>query len=302
MRKIIRSGLWAAMVTPYTADNKIDYRAVLQIINWYAAHKVDGIFAVCQSSEMHFLTLDERVELALFVVKHALEDMGVVISGHISDSIEDQIAELQAMAAIDADALILNVNRMAAEGEDEDVWKKNCQRLLDTLPGIPLGLYECPIPYARHLSPELLKWCVDTGRFVYLKDVCCSPSEVALKAKVCEGSNLKIFTADTATLLDSLKAGADGYCGIMANFCPEFFLDLVHNWRTDDARATFLQHFGTLSLMIADLMYPVCAKYCLQLEGLDVGLVTRNRKYEDFSETDKLYARQVHALWKEIRL
>ena len=51
------------MITPFTEDNRIDYDAVLRIIEWYDKNGVDGIFAVCQSSEMFELSLQERVEL-----------------------------------------------------------------------------------------------------------------------------------------------------------------------------------------------------------------------------------------------
>jgi 4-hydroxy-tetrahydrodipicolinate synthase len=297
--KPIADGVWVAMVTPYTKDNKIDYHAVKQMIDWYARCKVDGLFAVCQSSEMHIMTLEERVNLSDFVVKNTPKHMGVVSSGHISDSIEDQIAELKAMAKTDPDALILSTNRLALKDESDEVWKANCKILLDALPGVTLGLYECPTPYQRLLSPELLKWCAETGRFVYMKDVCCNVEQISAKLNAIKGSNLKVFTADTVTLYDSLQAGAAGYCGIMANIRPEIFARLIHHWKEDKEKAAYLQHFATLTSLIADLMYPVCAKYHLQLEGVDIGLITRNRDYASFSEMDKLYVQQIHALWKE---
>ena len=70
------------MITPFTEDNKIDYTAVQGIIDWYADHQVTGIFAVCQSSEMFFLSKEERYELAKYVIDHGHEKgMGVVVSG-----------------------------------------------------------------------------------------------------------------------------------------------------------------------------------------------------------------------------
>ena len=62
--KEIKNGVWPVMITPFTEDNKIDYTAVQGIIDWYADHQVTGIFAVCQSSEMFFLSKEERYELA----------------------------------------------------------------------------------------------------------------------------------------------------------------------------------------------------------------------------------------------
>ena len=66
MAKEIASGVWPVMITPFTEDNRIDYDGVLKIIEWYDKMGVDGIFAMCQSSEMFELTPQERLELIRF--------------------------------------------------------------------------------------------------------------------------------------------------------------------------------------------------------------------------------------------
>lgn len=55
------------MLTPYTEDNKIDYPALEKLTEWYFENDCDGLFAVCQSSEMFQLTLEERCKIAAAV-------------------------------------------------------------------------------------------------------------------------------------------------------------------------------------------------------------------------------------------
>lgn len=64
-------GIIPVMLTPFTADNKIDYLGLKRLIDWYIENGADALFAVCQSSEMQYLTLEERVELASFVLNIA---------------------------------------------------------------------------------------------------------------------------------------------------------------------------------------------------------------------------------------
>ena len=54
-------GVFPTMVTPYTKEGKVDYEGVQALVEWYWKKGCDGIFAVCQSSEIFFLTLEERV-------------------------------------------------------------------------------------------------------------------------------------------------------------------------------------------------------------------------------------------------
>lgn len=97
----------------------------------------------------------------------------VITSGHVSDDIGDQITEMQAMEKTGAEALILITNRLARENESDECWIRNCQALLDNLdPEMALGLYECPYPYKRLLSDEIIKFCLSTGRFYFIKDTC----------------------------------------------------------------------------------------------------------------------------------
>lgn len=94
----IPDGVYPVMITPFTDKNTIDWSAVDGIVEFYAKHGCQGIFAVCQSSEMFYLTEDERAELAARVVKASAGRMCVVASGHISEKIEDQIRELRRIA------------------------------------------------------------------------------------------------------------------------------------------------------------------------------------------------------------
>ncbi|MDU1458065.1 MAG: dihydrodipicolinate synthase family protein, partial [Klebsiella sp.] len=168
------NGIVPVMLTPFAADERIDYPALAKLIDWYLEKGVDALFAVCQSSEMQFLSLEERVELARFVVQHVNGRIPVIASGHISDDIEAQKAELLAMAQTGIDALVLVTNHLDPRNEGSDVFYAVLNTLLETLPAsLPLGLYECPAPYRRLLTDDEFTWCANSGRFVVLKDVSC---------------------------------------------------------------------------------------------------------------------------------
>lgn len=292
-------GTFATMVTPFTPDYKIDYTGVDAIVEWYIEHGVTGIFAVCQSSEMFALSLRERTALAAHIIDLAKGRIQVVVSGHVSEAMEDQIEELRQMAALSPDTIVLVSNRLARAHESDAVWKQNAQRILDAIPDVAFGIYECPYPYKRLLSPELLAWCASTGRFVFLKDTCCDIEQIKDKLAAVSGTGLKIYNANAATLLASLEAGCSGFCGVMLNFHPELYVKLCRIFREDPKEAARLQHFATLASLIEGRMYPTCAKHHMALRGLPVGLQTRTRDMGDFTalmqtETDHLFH-----MWEE---
>ncbi|MGC9469574.1 MAG: dihydrodipicolinate synthase family protein [Anaerolineae bacterium] len=276
----IARGVWPTMVTPFTEADALDDVALAELVGWYLNHGVDGLFAVCQSSEMFFLTLAERLRLARRVVELVDGRVEVIASGHVSADLDRQVDEVLRMADTGVDAVVLVTNRLAFESEPDDRWKQNLEILLSQIPeSIRLGFYECPYPYRRPLTPELMAWCAETGRFVFLKDTSCDLNEI--EAKLAVAGEILLYNANAATLLGSLQAGAAGYSGVMGNIHPQLYAWLCRQWEAEPTRATELQAFLGVSSAIEARAYPVCAKYYLQQEGVPISLHTRTRPASD---------------------
>lgn len=203
---LTKKEMWPVMLTPFTERGEVDYNALERLIAFYEEGGCSGLFAICQSSEVFYLSLEERVKIADFVKKHA--HVPVIASGHVSDGREAQLEELRRVTDTGVDAVILITNRLARNEEDPRVWMDNLMYLVDHLdPAMPLGFYECPAPYKRLMSLEELKTCAETGRFHFMKDTCCDIATLRARLEVLRGTNLRLYNANTTTLLDSLRAG-----------------------------------------------------------------------------------------------
>jgi len=294
----IRDGVWPTMVTPFTEEGQIDFDALQAQVAWYLDRQVDGLFAVCQSSEMFYLSLAERVGLAQTVVDQVDGRVEVIASGHISGNLEDQAEEVRRVADTGVDAVVLVTNRFAQEGEGDDVWVANLETFLEIIPDtIALGFYECPYPYKRLLTPEALSWCASAGRFIFLKDTCCDLGQI--RAKLAVAGDIKLYNANAATLLGSLQAGAAGYSGVMGNFHPQLYTWLCRNWQQDPEGAARLQAFLGVSSALEARAYPICAKYYLQLEGLPLTLTSRTRPATDLIDAFRHEMAQLRMLTEE---
>ena len=65
----IHPGVWPTMITPFTEDNKPDFKAIEKLTDWYIEKGCAGIFAVCQSSEMAYLSEQEKLDIAKCVAE-----------------------------------------------------------------------------------------------------------------------------------------------------------------------------------------------------------------------------------------
>ena len=303
MRKEIVNGVYPTMLTPFNEDLTIDYAGLERLIEWYIGRGIDGLFAVCQSSAMFELSRKERKSLCSKVVEIADGRCPVMASGHVSDTIEDQIADMNDIAEAGADALVLVSNRLAAPWEDDAVWLKNLERLMKGLPGdIPLGFYECPYPYKRVLSSEIIKELIKTGRFEFVKDTCCDPVIIKERAALTKDTKLKMFNANAATLLFCLKEGYAGYSGIMTNFHSDLYHRLCHGWKEMGVQAEELQNYLGSASTIECQFYPANARYTLMKEGVMSNLVSRRQdaRLRRLSASQKMEMDQFYAVSREM--
>ncbi len=301
MIKTIPNGVYPTMVTPYTADNKVDYNAVEQIIEWYSERGIDGIFAICQSSEIFFLSFEERYELLKFIIEHSPKNISIVASGHTADDIDTQIDEAKRFIELGIDGYVFISNRLAKQDESDDVFLRNVDTFLNEIPDVPFGVYECPYPYKRLLTPETLGKLARTGRFTFLKDTCCDPAQIQAKLDAVKGTGLKIYNANSATLLETLKMGCAGFSGVMANFHPELYSWLCKNFDKEPEKAQLVQDIVGFFSVVERQLYPVNAKYYLTLDGLDMGITSRARNVDEFSVNCRREIEEMHRLTQFVK-
>lgn len=294
-------GCWPTMITPFTEDNSVDFKAVQDVTEWYIDHGADGIFAVCQSSEMFYLSEQEKLDIAKAVVDAAQGRVKVIASGHTSDDHQKQVDELGGMARTGVDAVVLVSNRLAKATEGEDVFFENASDIFRQLPEVTFGLYECPYPYLRLLSDDFLVWAAKNGKLVFLKDVSCSLSIQQKRVDLVKGTDLALFNANTATLLDSLIAGYKGYNGVMANFHIDIYKWLYENYGQEPEQARLVMDFLTVAAVMEARAYPVSAKYHYSLTGIPMSLVTRSKPVSLLNENARCEVESLIRLENRVR-
>jgi 4-hydroxy-tetrahydrodipicolinate synthase len=269
-RKI--DGIIPVMLTPFDDNGAIDWDGLGALIHWYLAKGAEGLFAVCQSSEMQCLSLAERTDIAEFTVKTVSGRVPVIASGHIADTPPDQAAELLAMAKTGIDGLVLVSNRLVGnvDGKNDRFhsFRAALGAVTASLPrDLPLGLYECPAPFRRLLTDDEIKFLADDPRFVMIKDVSCDLDIVTRRLGLVKGSGLAINNANAAIAHDAFKAGANGFCGVFNNFHPDLYRWLRDEGPSNADLADALAVYLALAASTEYMGYPKLAKLYHQRLG-----------------------------------
>ena len=270
-------GLWSVMLTPFLDNKDVDTAGLKKLTEFYIQSGASGLFANCASSEMYSLTDAERLLIIQTSLKAAQGKVPVVATGTFSHSIDKCADFIKQVYDTGVAAVVLITSQLADKEEDDDTLKKRTGQLLKLTGNIPLGIYECPSPYKRLLSPELMKWLGETGRFFYHKDTSCDPEAIKLKIKAVANTPFSFFNADTPTALVSLKNGGAGLSPIAGNFYPELYVELIKRANKPGSEKELSRLGARLTVMdsAAGLFYPMSAKMFLQQRGLPITSVCR---------------------------
>lgn len=274
---IPKKGFVPVMLTPFKNDGSIDYHGLTLLTNFYLESGASGLFANCLSSEMYYLTEAESLSIIKHVIAISAGKVPVVATGTLGGNLQKQAETVKKVHDLGVDAVIGITSLLASDKDTEDTFLNNALHLLEQTEKIPMGFYECPVPYKRVISPKHLGELVKTGRVVYHKDTCLDIEQIKEKLKVTSGYNFGLYDAYMAHAVASLEAGSAGLSCIQGNYFPELVVWLCDNFNKPSMReqVALAQQFFIENMVVMHDVYPITAKYYLSKIGLNISTFTR---------------------------
>ncbi len=280
-------GFYPVMLTPFTAKGELDLEALDALVNVYIEAGANGLFANCLSSDMYELSDEERLKITEQTIKSAKGRVPVVSTGTFGKSEDETVTFFKQLSDLGTDAVVINSNQLCdQEASDETFWGL-VENLMNKTEGIGLGVYECPVPHKRLLSPEIIGKMAASGRFLYFKDTSCDIDNIKSKLDKVVGTNFGFFNANIPTAYDSMEYGAIGLSPIGANYYPELYAYYCNNFFDPSKKEQIkkLDLFLTVIDPLIDQCYPFSPKWVLQKRGFKMDTFTR-KKYTPFSAQD----------------
>lgn len=270
-------GFIPVMLTPFLDSGEVDYDGLKALTELYLEAGSAGLFANCLSSEMYELTAEERLAITRTVVEQVAGRVPVVATGTFGGPVAEQAQFVKRIYETGVQAVIVITGLLADEDESDDVFIQRSKELISLTDEVPLGFYECPVPYKRLISSEVLAELLPSNRIIYHKDTCLDLDEVIRRIKVAEGYRFGLYDAYMVNAVASLNAGAAGLSCIQGNIYPELIVWICENYNNAEREeeVKLLQKFFVDSMEIVHSAYPTIAKYCLQKRGFPISTYTR---------------------------
>lgn len=262
-------GVFALMLTAFKDDGSIDWEVYDRYVDWQVKQQAAGLFAVCGTSEMKWLTLDERLELARRTVDRAGK-LPVLATANLEPDTNRHDDEIRMMVETGVAGIVL----VPPPGIARDRL-----RFRDYLLGraeaasCPVILYEWPQVDDYLVPPDLFGELVAGGRLLGLKDTTCTREGIAAKQRV--AGQATVFQANVAYLLDALELGVGGIMAVASAARCDLVVELWEKFHDGDPGLAALHR----ELVFLDALlrqgYPATAKFLVGLQGIPMSLETR---------------------------
>lgn len=257
------TGSIVAIVTPFK-DNKLDERALKDLIEWHIAEGTNAIVPCGTTGESATLEYDEHyrvIELTVQTVKGRVP----VIAGTGANSTAETIMMTGKAKEIGADGALLVVpyyNKPTQEGLYRHY--KAVAEAVD----IPIVLYNVPGRTALNMLPATVARLAEIKNIVAIKEASANMAQVSEVIRLC-GDSITVLSGDDFTTFPLMTLGGKGTISVSANVSPKDVSDMCAALKKGDYEKARTLHFKLEPLNKAMFIEtnPIPVKTALSLMG-----------------------------------
>jgi 4-hydroxy-tetrahydrodipicolinate synthase len=238
------SGTITALVTPFGADEAVDYDALGELIEWQIESRIDGLVPCGSTGESATLSHEEHNAVVRFTVEQ-VRGRVPVIAGTGSNATREAIALTREAKEAGADGALLispYYNKPTQEGIFEHY------RAVAQAVGLPMVIYNIPGRTASRIEPETIARLSRVPGISGLKEAGADLALTSHALELCE-SGFSVLSGDDALTLPMLALGAHGVISTTSNLAPRQMSEITRAFRAGDPVRAREAHFALAPLM-----------------------------------------------------
>lgn len=256
--------LLTALVTPFTAEGKVDAQAAAALANNLVDRGHDGLI-VCGTTGEYSTMTDQENEEVFRIVKDAVGDRAKIVAGVGSNDTAHTLHLASRAEAVGVDGLLVVTpyyNKPTQAGLEAHF------RTVANAVKTPVMLYDIPGRAGIPITPAVYRNLADHENIVAVKD---AKADFMAATEVMETTDLAYYSGDDGLTLPWMSMGAVGLVGVTSHVAPEAFRQLIDATVAGDLATARKLHLDLAPVVRATMTrVPGCvaAKQILHWQGI----------------------------------
>jgi len=257
------------MVTPITADGKINTETLRKLTNYLIEGGVHGLFPVGSQGEFYALTFEEKKKV-LEVVVEETQGRVPVYAGTGAITTREAVALTRMAESIGASAVSV-ITPFFVHPSDAELLEYYTAVAKSTR--LPVLLYNNPGRTGVNISADFVVKASKVDNIVGIKD---SSGDLTLTAEYIRrtGETFSVLAGRDTLIYGTLCYGGKGAIAATANVVPKIIVEIYEAFMAGDMKRSLEAQFRLAPLRLAfDLgTFPVVIKEALTLIGIEAGV------------------------------
>ncbi|HBL40793.1 MAG TPA: 4-hydroxy-tetrahydrodipicolinate synthase [Ruminococcaceae bacterium] len=270
MKKTIFTGAGVAIVTPFTADNQVNYPVLGDMIDYQIENGTDAIVICGTSGEGATLTNEEHIETIRYAVEHTAGRIPV-IAGTGSNDTAYAVELSNEAEKCGVDGLLMVTPYYNKTSQDGLI--RHYSFINDRV-STPIILYNVPSRTGMGIQPETYVELAKLKNVVATKEASGSISSVAKVAALC-GDDLDIYSGNDDEITAIMSLGGKGVISVLSNVVPKVAHDIAALYLEGKCKESCelqLKYLDLCNDLFIDVN-PIPVKEALVMMGWNVGEV-----------------------------
>ncbi|MCL2689355.1 MAG: 4-hydroxy-tetrahydrodipicolinate synthase [Chitinispirillia bacterium] len=263
-------GCYVAVITPFTAEGKLDEAGLRSNIDFLIKGGVSGIVPCGTTGESATLSWEEHKRVIDIAIEQAKGKVQV-IAGAGSNNTSEAVEAARHAKKSGADA-IMSITPYYNKPSQDGLYR-HFKAVADEV-DIPMLVYNVPGRTGVNMLPETVERLCELPQVQAIKEASGDISQISEIHRRC-GDRLAVLSGDDGLTLPVLAVGGKGVVSVIGNIVPDKMSTMINLFLKGDAAGALKIHEELLPLskIVFIESNPVPVKNCMMEIGLSAGPV-----------------------------
>ena len=271
--KFVPKGILPAMITPLDKENRVDERALRNLIEYEIKGGLHGIFAIGTTGEFYGLTRKMYREMLEITVDQVNGRIPVYAGANaISTGECIELAHIAEEAGVDALSVLtpyfISISQKELETHYTTIAKET---------DLPILLYDNSPKTQISIKPETSSKLAEIKNIVGIKDSAGDLTMTAEHIRLNKDKDFSVFMGRDTLIYSHLCLGGAGAVAACANVAPALCADIYNRYMAGDLKGALEAQNKLAPLRMAFTLgsFPSVIKEALNMIGVEVGSCIR---------------------------